>query len=60
MRFLKSLFLALTTLFGAFIAVGIFLDRCKKEVEIKPQAKPAPQKRPCEEAVCAVDQCMPF
>lgn len=58
--FFKSLFLILTTLVGAFIAVGVFLERCKKAVKLKPQPKAAPQKRPCEEAVCAVDQCMPF
>ena len=57
---LKSFLLVLTTLFGAFVAIGIFLERCKKAVELKPKPKAVPQKKPCEEAICAVDQCMPF
>ena len=58
--FLKSLLLILTTLVGTFVAIGMFLERCKKTVELKPQAKKVPHKKPCEEAICAVDQCMPF
>ena len=58
--FFKGLFLIVATLVGAFIAVGLFLERCKKAVELKLKASPAPQKKPCEEAICAVDQCMPF
>ena len=58
--FFKSLFLILATLVGGLIAVGLFLERCKKAVVLKPQPKETPKKRPCEEAVCAVDQCMPF
>ncbi len=60
-QFLKTVFVILATLAGAFIAVGAFLDRCAQATKLTPKEKePAPQKRPCEEAICAVDQCMPF
>ena len=59
-KFLKGSLLVLTTLTGALVVSGLFLERCKKAVELKPQPKAAAQKKPCEEAVCAVDQCMPF
>ena len=58
--FFKGFLLVLTTLIGAFVAIGMFLERCKKAIDLKPQPKAAPQKTPCEEAICAVDQCMPF
>lgn len=58
-QFLKTVFVILATLAGAFIAVGTFLDRCAQATKLQPKEKNA-QKKPCEEAVCAVDQCMPF
>ena len=64
MKFIKNVVVVLATLAGAFLAVGAFLERCAKAVQL-PQKKEegkteAPKKRPCEEAICAVDQCMPY
>lgn len=64
MKFLKNLVLVLAAIAGAFLAVGAFLERCAKAVQSgQKQEEPkqeTPKKRPCEEAICAVDQCMPF
>lgn len=59
-KFLKTLVVILAAMAGAFVAVGLFLERCAKAVQIKPKQQEEPKKKPCEEAVCAVDQCMPF
>lgn len=57
-QFFKTVLVVSATLAGAFLAVGAFLDRCAKATQIHPKKKE--KTAPCEEAVCAVDQCMPY
>ena len=60
-KFVLGFLIALVAVLGVFVAVGVFLARCKKAIDIKPKKfSVSPKKKVCEEAVCAVDQCMPF
>ena len=55
LKFLGNVLKILIFLGGLFLAFGVLVEKMREKIVVV-----VPQKRACESAVCAVDQCMPY